>query len=54
MIELDDNQYELVGLVKHIGNEYRGNKIDICKYENSISYEFNDNNYQINYNKRIL
>ena len=34
--------YELVGLIKHIGTEYSGHKVALCKEANTW-FEFNDN-----------
>lgn len=42
-IELNGMQYELKALIKHIGDEYGGHKIAICKDVNSNWYEFDDN-----------
>lgn len=36
-----DSSYELMGLIKHIGNEYSGHKVAICKDVNNW-YEFDD------------
>ena len=39
------SKFELIGFVKHIGNQYGGHKVAICKDSNSGKwYEFNDKN----------
>lgn len=40
-LSLDNSLYELMGLIKHIGDEYSGHKVALCK-DSMIWYEFND------------
>lgn len=47
-LEFNGIHYELMGLIKHIGDQYSGHKIALCKDSNSSWFEFNDNTvYQL-------
>ena len=43
LVNGDDNEYELIGFIKHYGNENSGHNIVICKnFFDSLWYVFND------------
>lgn len=43
ILEFNGIHYELMGLIKHIGDQYSGHKIALCKDLTSSWFEFNDN-----------
>lgn len=44
--EGESTKYELIGLIKHIGNERNGHKIAMCKDFRGEWYEYNDDTYK--------